>query len=329
MREILNKILYRRVTEKAKTPFKKYGIKLVKHIDTSLVLFCFGIIPSKKRGLVDIADENGNILVSGIKKSEADLYMNKFQKAAEIRYPDLSKGKALSKYLDDLLGSNRALKRARAKFKNPDNIHKENNLRTKPEIQKLKNEYYEFFGKERVERAIKIAENVSGSKSKIKEVLVSVMSHGDNYFWKTNISRIDLKSVVTKSFNVDIKDFDIFSVGKQKYLNFLDDLYRKVGDQPIHPKLQDRIGQYFDHLEVGKANVGRELFNRGGMFPGEHAEIRALNELLWKIDPNNKLGNSIFANIFGVNRNIKSKLDMTRCFHCWNITDLVKILFVD
>ncbi|NQY04708.1 MAG: hypothetical protein HRT68_00525 [Flavobacteriaceae bacterium] len=171
---------------------------------------------------------------------------------------------------------------------------------------------------------------VACSSDDAKKVLVSVMTDGKKFVSKTNISKSDLNKYVREISGITVKNWDLISFTKSNdYVRFLDDLYIKIGDKPLHPKLKRRIELYIENIERSARNTDTRLFERGGKFPGEHAEVRALNELLHQIDPGNKISVEIFKNIFGVNRNIDSGKDMARCFHCSSITDLITILFVN
>ncbi|WP_179007256.1 hypothetical protein [Winogradskyella forsetii] len=53
--------------QKTKALLTKYGLKIVKQKETALILCCFAVVPLKKKGKVNLTDENGNILEAGIK----------------------------------------------------------------------------------------------------------------------------------------------------------------------------------------------------------------------------------------------------------------------
>ncbi len=104
MRKMLETMLYKWkiIKQKKDISIQQNGIKIVKHRETALILYCFGFIPSRKKGRTDITDDKGNILEKGIKDAEIDIYTKKYEDVAQAKYPDLPKEKALSKYLDEL-----------------------------------------------------------------------------------------------------------------------------------------------------------------------------------------------------------------------------------
>ncbi|EDP96804.1 HNH endonuclease [Kordia algicida OT-1] len=94
---------------------KKYGLKIVYKKETSLILGCFFMRPTRP-GKIDLLDHRGNILEKNISDVNIGKYTKKYEDAAQAKYSDLPKDKALPKHLDDLV-KEKSLKKLVAKNK--------------------------------------------------------------------------------------------------------------------------------------------------------------------------------------------------------------------
>lgn len=61
---------------------------------------------------------------------------------------------------------------------------------------------------------------------------------------------------------------------------------------------------------------------------GSHGEICALDKLLKEIDPQGKLGESVFQDIVGYNRFLREGVQEIQpcCVHCYYLTSVIKFI---
>ncbi len=103
----------KRRKEKVLVFLEENNLKLVKKRDTSIVLGCFNQAASvKKKGKIDLMDEQGNILDSGLSEAEVPKKMKEYEDAAK------KEGISTKEYLKKVAERNRRTKK-RNSLKNP------------------------------------------------------------------------------------------------------------------------------------------------------------------------------------------------------------------
>ncbi|WP_026715323.1 hypothetical protein [Flavobacterium daejeonense] len=99
-------------------------------------------------------------------------------------------------------------------------------------------------------------------------------------------------------------------------------VYANFDTHSIHPWLEKRITIHIEKRLSNKWKINPESIKNTGHIPGTHAEIRALNELLWKLQNEKGLliTDDIVNNILGYNKNYIKKKIMPRCGDCFFIS---------
>lgn len=95
--------------------------------------------------------------------------------------------------------------------------------------------------------------------------------------------------------------------------------------QTIHPWLEKRINIHLEKRISNKWKIDIESISKTGHIPGTHAEVRALNELLWRLQNEKGLiiTDDIVNDILGYNKNYSTVAIMPRCL---TVSLLQKIL---
>jgi predicted HAD superfamily phosphohydrolase YqeG len=77
-----------------------------------------------------------------------------------------------------------------------------------------------------------------------------------------------------------------------------------------------------------KWKIDIESISKTGHIPGTHAEVRALNELLWRLQNEKGLiiTDDIVNDILGYNKNYSTVAIMPRCADCFFITKDFKMI---
>lgn len=95
----------------------------------------------------------------------------------------------------------------------------------------------------------------------------------------------------------------------------------------IHPWLEKRLKF---HLEKRLANQWKiDNFSKGftGHIPGTHAEVRALNELLWRLEGNGMaINDDIVTKLLGYNKNYSNEGIMPRCGDCFFLSKEIRMI---
>ncbi|SDX75521.1 hypothetical protein [Flavobacterium degerlachei] len=96
----------------------------------------------------------------------------------------------------------------------------------------------------------------------------------------------------------------------------------------IHPWLEKRINIHLEKRISNTWKIDIESISRTGHIPGTHAEIRALNELLWRLQNEKGLiiTDDIVNDILGYNKNYSTIAIMPRCGDCFFITKDFKMI---
>lgn len=127
------------------------------------------------------------------------------------------------------------------------------------------------------------------------------------------------KSYIPKSFTATNFLKEEIAKGKGKlYLDFIKNL---------HPTLQIRLDKHIAKLKMSGVLASKSDLLRAGKM-GSHGEIRALDKLLKEIDPQGKLGESVFQDIIGYNRFLRegAKEIQPPCVHCFYLTSGIKFI---
>lgn len=95
----------------------------------------------------------------------------------------------------------------------------------------------------------------------------------------------------------------------------------------IHPWLEKRINFHLEQRIANKWKIDSDSMGYTGHIPGTHAEIRALNELLWKLEANNILINDdILTKLLGYNKNYQWDTLMPRCADCFFLSKEIRMI---
>lgn len=238
-------------------------------------------------------------------------FLLKFAQAAKKGW------KALQEFFEELLGNSKPKeleidkvvlfeKVVKNKTLNIDEIYKIKYFRPKGLYDKLT--YFEVvkkFGKRGgelfnvVEKEWELTRiRLTSGNARMKEVLVSGM--------------IDKETgKISKTFS-NFTDDDIF-LGK--HLDFI---------KKLHPTLKKRLTEHIKR--VGKNGKGLNLDDpevykfAWKSIDNAHAEFRALDDILWKIDPKGELGESAINRILGYNSFLKKEGIQHTCADCFYLT---------
>lgn len=148
--------------------------------------------------------------------------------------------------------------------------------------------------------------------------LLSGMSHSkypNIISFKTNFPEKELKKVID---NLGIDRFKVTSVEQIKKI------YNHFGEK-LHPIIENRIAEHIDKFKT--LNLSEKVISSTGGLPGVHAEIRALNDLLFKLEKKGiVIDNAFFNNVLGYNKKFVKEEVMVRCADCYYISADVKMI---
>lgn len=106
------------------------------------------------------------------------------------------------------------------------------------------------------------------------------------------------------------------------YANFETGQYRT-----IHPWIERKLMYHFEMRINNRWSLDTASKDFTGHIPGTHAEIRALNELLWKLEAKNiVINDDVFKKILGYNKNYWSQKLMPRCADCFFLTEELRMI---
>lgn len=148
---------------------------------------------------------------------------------------------------------------------------------------------------------------------KLGEIIVS----------KTNFPKSELKKFLhikkMERGKVDLQEVkQIYKYFKQKgHIDF-----------DMHPYIEELLEKHFNEVSKGIKHPSTYNWERTGGLPGTHAEVLALNDLLWTLENKNvKINNELLRGFIGYNKNILDEEYMIRCGDCQLI--LKDILFLE
>lgn len=123
------------------------------------------------------------------------------------------------------------------------------------------------------------------------------------------------------------EEIGVFVKETGKYIDVFgnDSVFQKFIDN-MHPTLQNRYKEHLKQISKGLKATPDDI--ERAAIPATHGEIRALNDLLKKIDPNSQLGDAVFKDIVGYNRILRGgaiKIQPT-CAHCFYLTSEIKFI---
>lgn len=176
--------------------------------------------------------------------------------------------------------------------------------------------------------------NLASTNNELRDItLKSGFSHKnypDLIILRDNISKNEMNKFLkernwlrTDDVSISNSMFDINKI-KTIYSKFeINEDYQK-----IHPWLEKRIQIHLDKIITNKWKIDIESASRTGHIPGTHAEIRAINELLWRLQNEKGLviTDDIANNILGYNINYINEEIMPRCADCFFISKEFKML---
>jgi len=148
--------------------------------------------------------------------------------------------------------------------------------------------------------------------------LISGMSHKDfpNLISaKTNFPKDELYEFLEQR---GIKKFDINNIEEIKVI------YSHFGEN-LHKLIEERIKYHLQ--KVGELSLDTDVLLKTGGIPGIHAEVRALNDLFFKLEAKGvKITEDIFDDILGYNRMFKPNEVMPRCADCYYLTFGIRMI---
>lgn len=123
------------------------------------------------------------------------------------------------------------------------------------------------------------------------------------------------------------EEIGIFVKQKGKYIDVFgnDSVFQKFIDN-MHPTLKKRYEEHLKQISKGLKASSDDI--ERAAIPATHGEIRALDDLLKKIDSNSELGDTVFKDIVGYNRILRGgsiKIQPT-CAHCFYLTSEIKFI---
>ncbi|MDF2551935.1 MAG: hypothetical protein K0R77_1210 [Chryseobacterium sp.] len=103
----------------------------------------------------------------------------------------------------------------------------------------------------------------------------------------------------------DIKEIYKF-YKQQRYLEY-----------DMHPHIEQLLRTHFDEVSKGIKHPASYNWERTGGLPGTHAEVLALNDLLWTLESKGvKINDEVLKGFIGYNKNIVRQEYMIRCGDC-------------
>ncbi|WP_452600132.1 hypothetical protein [Pontimicrobium sp. MEBiC01747] len=151
--------------------------------------------------------------------------------------------------------------------------------------------------------------------------LMSGMSHKKYphiISFKTNFPFKELKVLLN---DLGIKRFDIKSINEIKLI------YKHFGEV-MHPFIENRIKVHLEKLN--SLNLDPIVLEKTGGIPGIHAEILAINDLLFKLEKKGIIiDDSIIKDILGYNKMFKPEFIQPRCADCYYLSADVKMIVLN
>ncbi len=179
----------------------------------------------------------------------------------------------------------------------------------------------------------KVFLNKNGLKS-VKEgwlidrVLVAGMIHRDKKLGEIIVTKINYpKSEMNKLLRKNDRERGKVSLSDVKELY---NHFKKTGylDYGMHPYIENLLKNHFDEIAKGIKYPSSYNWELTGGLPGTHAEVLALNDLLWKLESKKvTLTEEVLKGFLGYNKNIKKQQYMIRCGDCQLI--LKDVLFLE
>ena len=140
---------------------------------------------------------------------------------------------------------------------------------------------------------------------------IGSIKHTKKVVMHTNFPKGKLKKYIAKN-NISRSEATLDDI-KKIYKHLLKEGHIK---NDLHPLLEKRIIRHFEELKKGIKHFNYNIERTGG-FPGIHAEVLSVNEMLWIIQ--NKgihLTDDIFKDMIGFNKNLIHDDVMIRCLDC-------------
>lgn len=158
--------------------------------------------------------------------------------------------------------------------------------------------------------------------------LVAGMIHRDKKLGEIIIAKTNFPTSEMKDF-LRMKNWERGKVG----LNNIKEIYKhfkQTGyvDYDMHPIIEKLLKNHFNEVAKGIKHPPSYDWQRTGGLPGTHAEVLALNDLLWTLE-NKKviLNDEVLKGFIGYNKNIVKQQYMIRCGDCQLI--LKDIIFLE
>lgn len=191
----------------------------------------------------------------------------------------------------------------------------------------------------KVEEEFQITKNSGLKKNELKDIVL-----------KSGFSHEDFPDLIILRDNISKKRMLNFMENpKDKFGNFLNETWTRDTELPnnmlaidkikavykefeptyfeIHPWLEKRLNFHLEQRINKKWSIDDFSEAYTGNIPGTHAEIRALNELLWRLEDNGTIINdNILTKILGYNKNYSSERLMPRCGDCLFLTRDIKMI---
>ncbi|MFK7000188.1 hypothetical protein V3470_00160 [Flavobacterium oreochromis] len=159
-------------------------------------------------------------------------------------------------------------------------------------------------------------------------ILVAGMIHrdkklGEIIITKTNFPKAEMENFLrSKSWARGEVDLDGI---KEIYKMFKDTKYL---DYDMHPYIEKLLKSHFEEIKKGIKHPNVYVWGRTGGLPGTHAEVLALNDLLWTLEKKGvKLTDEVLKGFVGYNKKIIDQDYMIRCGDCQLI--LKDVLFLE
>ncbi len=146
--------------------------------------------------------------------------------------------------------------------------------------------------------------------------------------------------IITTKTNFPKTALDTFieTKGIKRFDSNLDDIkeiyafYKQEGhiSNDMHPYIEKILKRHFNEAAKGIKYPPKSVYNpyRTGGLPGVHAEVLALNDLLWTLEKNGlTITDDVIKSIAGFNKNILQDSYMIRCGDCQLI--LKDVLFLE
>jgi hypothetical protein len=158
-------------------------------------------------------------------------------------------------------------------------------------------------------------------------VLVAGMIHRDKKFGEIIVLKTNYPRTAMNRYLKEIKltrgKFDLDNL-KIIFKKFKQEGYLEYD---MHPYVEDLLQNHFNELTKGIKHPGYDWDLTGGI-PGTHAEVLALNDLLWILNSKGiELSDDVLKGFIGYNKNLLAKKYMIRCGDCQLI--LKDVLFLE